>query len=88
MFGAPIKSVDESAYSRSHCLSHLTSPLLALPDLSLLSLPAPSPPSLTLSFHLNVFLSVFFLEKYISGFLFENKWEVGTKNCNWVNQYI
>ena len=27
-------------------------------------------------------------EKYVSGGLFENKWEVGTKNYNWVSQYI
>ena len=28
------------------------------------------------------------VEKYVSGGLFENKWEVGTKSCNWVSQYI
>ena len=27
-------------------------------------------------------------EKYVSSDLFENKREVGTKNCNWVSQYI
>ena len=27
-------------------------------------------------------------EKYVSGCLFKNKCEVGTKNCNWVSQYI
>ena len=27
-------------------------------------------------------------EKYVSGGLFENKWEVGTKSYNCISQYI